>query len=173
MPKPIPWRERIEPEIPIILKRKEISKMTPTITTLSAMEILDSRGNPTIRVFCGLNNGIRVSASVPSDASTGENEAVELRDGDKKRYNGKGVLTAVRNVNALIAPEVIGLNPSHQRRIDRLMIDLDGTPGKGKLGAIATLAVSMAAARGPHQQQPICRSTPPWAALAPYACLFP
>jgi len=121
--------------------------MTPTITSLSAMEILDSRGNPTVRVFCGLDNGIRVSASVPSGASTGENEAVELRDGDKKRYNGKGVLTAVKNVQEHIAPEVIGLNPSHQGLIDRLMIDLDGTSNKAKLGANTILGVSMAVAR--------------------------
>ncbi|MFH0730094.1 MAG: phosphopyruvate hydratase [Pseudomonadota bacterium] len=121
--------------------------MTPTITSLSAMEILDSRGNPTVRVFCGLENGIRVSASVPSGASTGENEAVELRDGDKHRYNGKGVLAAVNNVNELIAPKLIGLAPSHQGQIDRLMIDLDGTPDKGKLGANAMLAVSMAVTR--------------------------
>ncbi|MDA8141992.1 MAG: phosphopyruvate hydratase [Desulfobacteraceae bacterium] len=119
----------------------------PTIRTINAMEILDSRGNPTIRVFCGLDNGIRMSASVPSGASTGENEAVELRDGDKHRYNGKGVLAAVKNVNERIAPRVVGLNPAHQATIDRLMIDLDGTPNKGKLGANATLGVSMAVAR--------------------------
>ncbi len=121
--------------------------MMPTIRTINAMEILDSRGNPTIRVFCGLDNGIRMSASVPSGASTGENEAVELRDGDKHRYNGKGVLAAVKNVNERIAPRVVGLNPAHQATIDRLMIDLDGTPNKGKLGANATLGVSMAVAR--------------------------
>jgi enolase len=121
--------------------------MMPKIAAITAMEILDSRGNPTIRVFCGLDNGIHTSASVPSGASTGENEAVELRDGDKKRYDGKGVLTAVQNVNALIAPKLIGLNPSHQAMIDRLMIDLDETSNKGKLGANATLAVSMAVAR--------------------------
>ncbi|MCU0557676.1 MAG: phosphopyruvate hydratase [Desulfobacterales bacterium] len=119
----------------------------PTITMVSAMEILDSRGNPTVRVFCSLDNGIRVSASVPSGASTGENEAVELRDGDQKRYNGKGVLTAVKNVNERIAPKVVGLNPSHQASIDRLMIDLDDTSNKGGLGANAMLGVSMAVAR--------------------------
>ncbi len=121
--------------------------MMPTITMVSAMEILDSRGNPTVRVFCSLDNGIRVSASVPSGASTGENEAVELRDGDQKRYNGKGVLTAVKNVNERIAPKVVGLNPSHQASIDRLMIDLDDTSNKGGLGANAMLGVSMAVAR--------------------------
>jgi enolase len=121
--------------------------MQPVITSLSALEILDSRGNPTVRVHCTLDNGIQVSASVPSGASTGEHEAVELRDGDKKRYNGKGVLQAVANVNALIAPVLTGLNPLRQAEIDRLLIDLDGTPNKGKLGANATLGVSMAVAK--------------------------
>jgi len=121
--------------------------MQPVITSLSALEILDSRGNPTIRVWCSLDNGVRVSASVPSGASTGENEAVELRDGDKKRYNGKGVLQAVANVNTLIAPALSGLNPARQAEIDRLLIELDGTPNKGKLGANAMLGVSMAVAR--------------------------
>ncbi len=118
--------------------------MQPVITSLSALEILDSRGNPTIRVLCALNNGVQVSASVPSGASTGEHEAVELRDGDKKRYNGKGVLQAVANVNTHIAQALIGLNPARQADIDRLMIDLDATPNKGKLGANAILGVSMA-----------------------------
>jgi enolase len=118
--------------------------MQPVITSLSALEILDSRGNPTVRVLCGLDNGIRVSASVPSGASTGEHEAVELRDGDKKRYRGKGVLQAVANVNTLIAPLLTGRNPVRQAEIDRLMIDLDATPNKGRLGANAILGVSMA-----------------------------
>jgi len=121
--------------------------MQPVISSLSALEILDSRGNPTVRVFCALSNGIEVSASVPSGASTGEHEAVELRDGDKKRYNGKGVLQAVANVNTLIAPALNGFNPLRQAEIDRLLIDLDGTPNKGKLGANATLGVSMAVAK--------------------------
>ncbi len=121
--------------------------MQPVITSLSAFEILDSRGNPTVRVLCGLDNGVQVSASVPSGASTGEHEAVELRDGDKKRYNGKGVLQAVANVNAFIAPALIGLNPARQAEIDRLLIDLDATPNKGKLGANAILGVSMAVAK--------------------------
>lgn len=121
--------------------------MRAKIESLNAMEILDSRGNPTVRVFCRLDNGIAVSASVPSGASTGENEAVELRDGDKKRYGGKGTLKAVKNVNTLIAPKLTGMDPSHQAEIDRLMIDLDGTPNKGKLGANAILGVSMAVAR--------------------------
>lgn len=117
------------------------------IETLRAMEILDSRGNPTVRVFCGLDNGISVSASVPSGASTGENEAVELRDGQKGRYGGKGTLRAVANVNEVIAPALVGLDPSRQAHIDRLMIDLDGTPNKARLGANAILGVSMAVAK--------------------------
>lgn len=121
--------------------------MKSKITALSAIEILDSRGNPTVRVFCGLDNGIRTSASVPSGASTGENEAVELRDGNKKRYDGKGVLKAVENVNKKIAPQVTGMYPSRQAEIDRLMIDLDGASNKAKLGANAILGVSMAVAR--------------------------
>ena len=121
--------------------------MTRQITSVSAMEILDSRGNPTLRAFVTLDNGITASASVPSGASTGENEAVELRDGDKKRYGGKGVLKAVKNVNDLIAPKIAGMNPTNQAQIDRAMIELDGTPNKGKLGANAILGVSMAVAR--------------------------
>ena len=121
--------------------------MKATIKNVRAMEILDSRGNPTVRVFCSLTDGRTVSASVPSGASTGENEAVELRDGDKKRYGGKGVLTAVRNVNECIGPKLAGMDPSGQTAIDRLMIELDGTPNKGKLGANAILGVSMAVAR--------------------------
>jgi enolase len=121
--------------------------MKNAISGIRAMEILDSRGNPTVRVFCVLDGGLTVSASVPSGASTGENEAVELRDGDKKRYGGKGVLKAVRNVNETIAPKLTGMNPSRQAEIDRLMIELDGTPNKGKLGANAILGVSMAVAR--------------------------
>ncbi|OHD71009.1 MAG: phosphopyruvate hydratase [Spirochaetes bacterium RBG_16_49_21] len=121
--------------------------MKNRIKSINAMEILDSRGNPTVRVFMALDNGVSVSASVPSGASTGENEAVELRDGDKKRYEGKGVLKAVSNVNTIIAPEVAGMDPSKQADIDRLLIDLDGTPNKGKLGANAILGVSMAAAK--------------------------
>ena len=117
------------------------------IKAVRAIEILDSRGNPTVRVFCTLTCGLTVSASVPSGASTGENEAVELRDGNKKRYGGKGVLKAVENVNAIIAPQLAGMEPSHQGKIDRLMIELDSTPNKAKLGANAILGVSMAVAR--------------------------
>ncbi len=121
--------------------------MKAAITSVRAMEILDSRGNPTLRAFVTLNNGITASASVPSGASTGEHEAVELRDGDKKRYLGKGVLKAVANVNDIIAPKLVGMNPAQQVEIDRLMIALDGTPNKGKLGANAILGVSMAVAK--------------------------
>ena len=121
--------------------------MKVKIESLNALEILDSRGNPTIRVFMALNNGIKVSSSVPSGASTGENEAVELRDGDKNRYGGKGVLKAVANVNDIIAPAIIGMDPTCQTEIDKILIDLDGTSNKGKLGANAMLGVSMAAAR--------------------------
>jgi enolase len=98
-------------------------------------------------VYCTLADGQAVSASVPSGASTGENEAVELRDGDKKRYGGKGVLKAVENVNKTIAPRLAGMDPTRQAEIDRLMVELDGTPNKGKLGANAILGVSMAVAR--------------------------
>ena len=121
--------------------------MTRKIEAIRALEILDSRGNPTVRVQVTLDNGITASASVPSGASTGENEALELRDGDKKRYGGKGVLKAVANVNDTIAPKLLGLEPARQAEIDRLMIDLDGTPTKSKLGANAILGVSMAVAR--------------------------
>jgi enolase len=100
-----------------------------------------------VRVFVSLDNGVIAAASVPSGASTGENEACELRDDDKKRYGGKGVLKAVENVNRIIAPKLIGIDPARQAEIDRLMIELDGTPNKNRLGANAILGVSMAAAR--------------------------
>ncbi|GMB01018.1 phosphopyruvate hydratase [Pelosinus sp. IPA-1] len=121
--------------------------MTSKIVNIKALEILDSRGNPTVRVRVELDNGITASASVPSGASTGENEALELRDGDKERYGGKGVLKAVANVNERIAPKLIGMNASEQEVIDRRMIELDGTLTKANLGANAILGVSMAVAR--------------------------
>jgi len=121
--------------------------MGSRIVSIRAMEILDSRGNPTLRAFVNLDNGIVASASVPSGASTGENEACELRDDDKKRYAGKGVLKAVSNINKLIAPKIIGMDPSRQIEVDRTMIELDGTPNKTRLGANAILGVSMAVAR--------------------------
>ena len=121
--------------------------MQTVIKSIKALEILDSRGNPTVRVFCTLSNGTTYCASVPSGASTGENEAVELRDEDPKRYSGKGVLKAVKNVNTIIAPELLDLTPHRQTYIDQLMIELDGTNNKSKLGANAILGVSMAVAR--------------------------
>jgi enolase len=123
----------------------------PRIASIHALEILDSRGNPTIRVRLGLEDGTVATSSVPSGASTGENEAVELRDGDKTRYGGKGVRKAVANVVDKIAPKVIGLDPARQAEIDGLMISLDGTPNKSTLGANAILGVSMAVARAAAQ----------------------
>ncbi|KKC48564.1 MULTISPECIES: phosphopyruvate hydratase [Paenibacillus] len=117
------------------------------IVDVYAREVLDSRGNPTVEVEVSLESGGKGRAIVPSGASTGAYEAVELRDGDKGRYLGKGVLKAVENVNTLIAPEIIGLDALDQVLIDRKMIELDGTHNKGKLGANAILAVSMAVAR--------------------------
>jgi enolase len=122
--------------------------MTHTkISRVEAYEILDSRGNPTVRVVVTLEGGNRGVASVPSGASTGENEAVELRDGDKGRYLGKGVLQAVANVNDVIAKNVLGMCAADQPALDRAMIEMDGTPTKARLGANAILGVSMAAAR--------------------------
>ncbi len=120
--------------------------MKNRIIGVQALEILDSRGNPTVRVKVSLENGMTASASVPSGASTGENEALELRDGDAKRFGGKGVLRAVENVNAEIAPELIGANPLDQASIDHTLLRLDGTETKSKLGANALLGVSMAVA---------------------------
>lgn len=117
------------------------------IVDVYAREVLDSRGNPTVEVEVALESGGKGRAIVPSGASTGAYEAVELRDGDKSRYLGKGVTKAVENVNTIIAPEIIGLDALDQVAIDRKMIALDGTPNKAKLGANAILAVSMAVAR--------------------------
>ena len=116
-------------------------------------EILDSRGNPTVEADVHLADGTVGRAAVPSGASTGEHEAVELRDNDEKRYLGKGTRKAVQNINKKIAPAVIGMEAEEQSAIDRKMIALDGTPNKGKLGANAILAVSMAAARAAAQSQ--------------------
>ncbi len=121
--------------------------MNTTIVDVIAREILDSRGNPTIEVDVELENGMLGRAAVPSGASTGENEAVELRDGDKSRYNGKGVLNAVENVNTTIAEELTGFDALDQTGIDQMMIGLDGTPTKAKLGANAILGVSLASAK--------------------------
>ena len=117
------------------------------IIDVHARQILDSRGNPTIEVDVTLEDGSQGRAAVPSGASTGEYEAVELRDGDKAVYGGKGVLKAVENVNEEIAPELLGLDATEQALIDQVMIDLDGTPNKAKLGANAILGVSLAVAK--------------------------
>ncbi len=121
--------------------------MNAKIADVRALEILDSRGNPTLRVSVALENGAVATASVPSGASTGENEAIELRDGDAKRYEGKGVLKAAGNVERIIAPALRGKNPAEQAEIDSILITLDGTPNKSNLGANATVGVSMAVAR--------------------------
>ncbi len=125
--------------------------MSAHIRAVRALEILDSRGTPTVRVSVYLDDGTVGISSVPSGASTGENEAVELRDGDRARYGGKGVRKAVAHVNETIAPRLAGLDPSQQSLIDRLMIELDGTPNKAKLGANAMLGVSQAVARAAAQ----------------------
>ncbi|HEY0755017.1 MAG TPA: phosphopyruvate hydratase [Ktedonobacteraceae bacterium] len=130
-----------------------------TIEDVIAREILDSRGNPTVEVEILLMGGERGVAAVPSGASTGAHEAVELRDGDKKRYGGKGVLTAVQNVNESIREAIVGLDAADQVTLDDVMIELDGTPNKGSLGANAILGVSLAAARAAAnaQQLPLYR----------------
>ncbi|WP_018628220.1 phosphopyruvate hydratase [Niabella aurantiaca] len=122
------------------------------ISEVFARQILDSRGNPTIEVDVLTDEGALGRAAVPSGASTGIHEAVELRDGDKKKYLGKGTLKAVKNVNNTIAPALLGYDVADQTGIDQLMIELDGTPNKGKLGANALLAVSMAAAKAAAEE---------------------
>ena len=117
------------------------------IRRIHAREVLDSRGNPTVEVEVTLSGGTRDSAIVPSGASTGEREAVELRDTKSKRYGGKGVRKAVANVNDVIAPKLRGKNPFDQEAVDRRMIELDGTPNKARLGANAILGVSLAVAK--------------------------
>ncbi len=131
----------------------------PTIIEIKAREILDSRGNPTIEADVTLDSGVMGRAAVPSGASTGEHEALELRDGDKKRYLGKGVEKAVRSVEERISPALAGMTASDQMAIDRAMIELDGTANKGKLGANAILAVSLANARAAAAElgQPLYR----------------
>jgi enolase len=124
-----------------------------TIVRVTGTEILDSRGNPTVEAEVFLGDGSMGRAAVPSGASTGEHEAVELRDGDKARYLGKGVLKAVANINGEIAKAIVGHEATVQTKIDKLMIDLDGTPNKGRLGANAILAVSMAVARAAAASQ--------------------
>jgi enolase len=121
--------------------------MDTTIETITAQEILDSRGNPTVEVEVVLGDGSWGRAAVPSGASTGVHEALELRDGDKKRYQGKGVLKAVTNVNDEIADELFGWDATEQKGIDKMLIELDGTPNKSRLGANAILGVSLAVAK--------------------------
>ena len=121
--------------------------MSTKIARVHGRQIIDSRGNPTVEADVILEDGALGRAAVPSGASTGEHEAIELRDGDKSRYLGKGVLKAVANVNGEIARAVTGLDASDQGALDRRMIEADGSPNKGNLGANAILAVSMAAAR--------------------------
>lgn len=121
------------------------------ITEVKARQILDSRGNPTVEVDLHTSDGSMGRAAVPSGASTGKHEAVELRDGDKKKYLGKGVLKAVNNINEKLSEELYGIEVTNQRQIDELMLEIDGTANKSKLGANATLAVSMAAAKAAAQ----------------------
>ena len=123
-----------------------------TIVEIRGREVIDSRGNPTVEVDVHLEGGAIGRAAVPSGASTGENEAVELRDGDKARYGGKGVLKAVENVNAILAPGLLGYCATEQASIDAAMIALDGTSTKKNLGANAILGVSMAVAKAAASQ---------------------
>ena len=139
------------------------------IDLITGREILDSRGNPTVEADVHLRDGAFGRAAVPSGASTGEHEAVELRDGDKRRYQGKGVLQAVENVNTVIARELGGHDAGDQASIDARLIRLDGTPNKGNLGANALLAVSMAVCR---MDNPYARS---WRARRSFcgSCMAP
>ncbi len=129
------------------LQHKILRTAMTEIVSIHAREILDSRGNPTVEADVILESGAMGRAAVPSGASTGEHEAVELRDGDKSHYQGKGVLQAVENVESILSPELCGIDASNQRLIDQTMIALDGTPNKGRIGANAILAVSMACSR--------------------------
>ena len=139
------------------------------IIDITAREILDSRGNPTVEVEVLLEDGALGRAAVPSGASTGAHEAVELRDGDKSRYGGKGVLNAVAAVNGEINSELLGWDATNQAAIDRAMIEMDGTPNKSRLGANAILGVSLAAAKAPLKH-PTCRFTAMSAAPRPMFC---
>jgi len=140
-----------------------------TIEGFVAREILDSRGNPTIEVEVGLDDGTIERAAVPSGASTGAFEAIELRDGDKARYNGKGVQKAVANIADKIVDELIGYEASEQRLIDAKMLQLDGTPDKSVLGANAILGVSLAIAKAPPRARS-CRCSATWAARTRTCC---
>src|SRR5262245_34817641 len=118
-----------------------------TIYDIQAREVLDSRGNPTVEADVILSGGAVGRAAVPSGASTGEHEAIELRDGDKKRYLGKGVIQAVSNINTILAQLLVGQDATNQEKLDAMMLKADGTPNKAKLGANSLLAVSLAAAK--------------------------
>ena len=149
MPSPLlslTTKNSIISEIPFIQIEEAVQTMSK-IQSVKARQILDSRGNPTVEVEVALEKNVSARAAVPSGASTGEREAVELRDGDKSKYLGKGVLKAVQNVNQTIAPALSGFDAADQQALDKKLCGLDGTPNKGKLGANAILGVSMAAAR--------------------------
>jgi len=137
----------VKPLHPLHFLRDALACRKAVILSVRARQILDSRGNPTVEVDVTLDTGVVGRAAVPSGASTGEYEAVELRDGDPTFYLGKGVLKAVRAVNTTLAPKLVGMDPANQREIDNLLIKLDGTPAKGNLGANALLGVSMACCR--------------------------
>ena len=142
------------------------------IVQVTGREILDSRGNPTIEAEVILDSGFIGTAAVPSGASTGENEALELRDGDPKRYGGKGVLKAVKNINEIIAPAIVGMDATEQRAIDKKMIELDGTATKSNLGANAILGVSLAVAKAAAAELGMpCTVT--WVAPTPMFSRFP
>src|SRR5690242_15989027 len=134
------------PPSPIFILTSSKGAPMSEILEVRAREILDSRGNPTVEVDLALASGARGTAAVPSGASTGEHEAVELRDGDKDRYLGKGVKKAVANIEDKIVDQLIGYEASEQRLIDQKMIDIDGSDNKGELGANAILGVSLAVA---------------------------
>src|SRR2546425_5442223 len=138
--------------LPFSQRRGRVRSTMSTVISVHAREILDSRGNPTVETDVARASGASGTAAVPSGASTGEHEAVELRDGDNKRYGGKGVLEAVKNVNEVIGPRLEGLSAEDQIAVDYAMLDLDGTPNKSHLGANAILAVSLAVARAAAQE---------------------
>ena len=140
------------------------------IVDVHARQILDSRGNPTVEVDVTLEDGSMGRAAVPSGASTGAHEAVELRDGDKSRWGGKGVMKAIQAVNGEIAEAVVGLEAEDQADIDRAMIDLDGSENKGRLGANAILGVSLADGEGRRRRAARCRSTAMSAESTPTCC---
>jgi enolase len=152
---PVDRRPKLKDRLQHHIVRSEMTE----IAAIHAREILDSRGNPTVEADVVLASGAIGRAAVPSGASTGEHEAVELRDGDKSHYLGKGVLQAVENVETILSPELTGIDATNQRLLDHTMVQLDGTPNKSRLGANAILAVSMAAARASanHLKLPLYR----------------